>query len=793
MMKKNRTFSFITKALTIVLISCLNQYPLNAQNNESIRGMVVDKASGKPIGYANIITFDSQVQTGTVTDSLGYFRLTGLSVGRYNVKISFMGYEPYILKEVAVSSGKETRVEVTLKENAWELDDIVVRPQVNKEQPLNKMAAASARMFSVEEANRYAGGLDDPARLVSSFAGVAGSISTNGITVRGNSPQFLQWRLEGVEIPNPTHFPDLTGIGGGIITALSSQVLGNSDFLTGAFPAEYGNALSGVFDVRLRTGNNQKRESTFQLGTIGIDLASEGPFRKGGRASYLFNYRYSSLSLIDKIIPGGLGEAGGIKYQDLSFKLNFPTRKTGIFSIWGIGTIDRYSMDAKDDSTAFITEDDKISNTAYQYMGAAGVGHKIFLPHDAYLQTNLAVTHRSTDLRSRRTDSLMHRKLEFDLKGYNLDIILNSYINKKFSARHTNRTGFSIKGLLYDIDYNMVHPHETELENFAKDNGNSVLFEAFTSSAIELTPTLTAVIGLNGKYFTLNDHWTLEPRASLKWRFAPRQSVSLAYGMHSRHEKIDYYFTKLHPDGKAVNLDLDFTKAHHIVLAYDRQLSDNVHLKIEPYFQYLFDVPVVADSSFSMINHRLWYLLSKLENKGNGINYGIDVTLERYMNNGYYYMFTGSLFNSRYKGGDGIWRNTRLNRNYLLNVLGGKEWFLGKTKRKVLGVNLRFSLMGGERYTPVHPDATPETVVDRTPLLDETRAYELRQTPVFISNFTVTYKINRKNYAHEFAVKVLNANGYKEFLGYTYDYRKQAFVEVKEAYILPSISYTIDF
>lgn len=781
------------KKIVISVLSCIliSAFCL-AQGRESIRGTVIDRASGQPVEYANVITFDSPVSAGAVTDSLGRFRLTGLSVGRYNIRISFMGYESFILREVVVNSGKETHLEVGLKENAWQLDDVVIHPQVNKEQPLNKMAIASARMFSVEEANRYAGGLDDPARLVSSFAGVAGNISSNGIVVRGNSPQFLQWRLEGVEIPNPTHFPDLTGIGGGIITALSSQVLGNSDFFTGAFPAEYGNALSGVFDMHLRTGNNQKRESTFQLGTMGLDFASEGPFKKGGRASYLFNYRYSTMNLIDKMIPGGLGEAAGIKYQDLSFKLNFPTRK-GIFSVWGIGTIDRYSMDAKDDSTTFVTEDDKISNTAYQYMAAGGVSHKYFLTQDAYLHTNIAVTFRSNDLLSKRTDSLMYRKPEFDLEGQNTDLIANSYINRKFSARHTNRTGITAKVLFYNLNYNWCKPDEKLMQNFAYDSGHSLLLEGFTSSSIEITPTLTATIGLNGKYFTLNRHWTIEPRAALKWKLSPRQSFAIAYGLHSRHEKIDYYFTRLIPGGKAVNIGLDFTKSHHLVLAYDKQISDNVHLKVEPYVQYLYDVPAIADSSFSMINHRLWYLVSKLDNLGKGVNYGIDVTLERYMNRGYYYMFTGSLFNSRYQGGDKIWRNTRLNRNYLLNALGGKEWYLGKGKSNVLSVNLRFSLMGGERYTPVHPDATPETVVDRNPLLDESRAYELKQAPVFISNFTVTYKINRRNYAHEFSVKVLNANGYKEFLGYTYDYRKQAFVEVKEAYILPSISYRIDF
>lgn len=771
-----------------LLTICLAAY---GQTLQTIKGIVTDRASLMPISYATVYIPD--LSKGTSTDSLGRFRIDDIAIGRYDLHVSFMGYDTYVVKEVMVGAAKEVFLEIPLKENVWELSTVVVTPEVNKSQPLNKMAAASARMFSVEEANRYAGGLDDPARLASSFAGVAGSIASSGITIRGNSPQFMQWKLEGVEIPNPTHFPDMTGVGGGIITALSSQVMGNSDFLTGAFPAEYGNALSGVFDVKLRNGNNETHENTFQLGTLGIDFASEGPFKKGKQSSYLFNYRFATMGLIDMIVPGGMGQGAGLRYQDLSFKLHFPTLKAGTFSVWGIGTLDRYKDDASDNPGDWETEDDKISNKATQYMAATGITHKYFLKRDTYMQSNLAVTIRSNDMLSKRTDNSSTKLTDFDMEGQNIDAIFGSFINKKISANHTNRTGVNIKGLFYNLDYKMRHPHTTPLVTFAKGNGGTALFEAYTNSTFELSPKLTANVGINGRIMLLNNQWMIEPRANLRWKLNNNQSLALAYGLHSRHEKLDYYFVRSQETGELVNKKLDFSKAHHIVLAYDRQLSTDLFLKIEPYFQYLYDIPVEPGTSFSIVNHKLWYINMPLVNRGKGINYGVDVTLERYMRNGFYYMFTGSLFNSRYKGGDNIWRNTRLNRNYLMNILGGKEWFLGKMKRNVLGVNIRLSFMGGERYSPVHPNATPEMVVDQQVPMDETRAYQFRQSPAFISNITVTYKINRNGVSHEFAAKILNANGYKEFLGYTYDYRKQAFVQVKEAFVIPNISYRIDF
>jgi len=244
---------------------------------QNIRGNITDIASGVPIPSVSVLIKNSQ--HGTTTDSVGNFIINKVPVGRYDILISAVGYESVVLNEVTVSSAQETVLSPSLKESVSALDEVVVKAGVNKYRPLNNMAIASARMLSVEEAGRYAGGFDDPARLVASFAGVASNVGNNGIVIRGNNPNSLQWKMEGVEIPNPNHFADLTSFGGGGITALSSRLLANSDFFSGAFPAEYNNALSGVFDIFMRTGSNTEQVNAFQLGIIGIDASSEGPFK----------------------------------------------------------------------------------------------------------------------------------------------------------------------------------------------------------------------------------------------------------------------------------------------------------------------------------------------------------------------------------------------------------------------------------------------------------------------------------------------------------------------------------
>ena len=334
----NRKQIFILS--TLIMISIFGSAQ---QNGQVIRGKIVDAFTQTPLPGATVVIRNSNPTLGTITDTEGKFKLWGIKPGRYDLMISFIGYENFIFREILVGSGKEVILNAELKEQAEQIDEVKVTARTSKELAANPMATISARQLSVEEASRYAGGYDDPARLAGSFAGVASEMGNNGIVIRGNSSRYMLWKLEGVEIANPTHFADVTAFGAGGITALSSQMLANSDFYTGAFPAEYGNALSGVFDVKLRTGNAEKRETAFQIGGIGVDLSSEGPFRKGGKSSYLFNYRYSTLALLKPLIPA---EAGEIKYQDLSFKFNFPTKNAGTFVLWGIGALDAQNRDA---------------------------------------------------------------------------------------------------------------------------------------------------------------------------------------------------------------------------------------------------------------------------------------------------------------------------------------------------------------------------------------------------------------------------------------------------------------
>lgn len=774
-----------------VFVSILVFFTLQvfAQPAQSIRGTVIDDASNTPVGFATVALLQTDPALGAITDASGNFTIPNVPVGRYDLQVTYVGYEPAILREITVISAKQTFLTIQIKENASLLKEVVIKPRVNKEQALNSMATVSAKMLSVEEAKRYAGGFDDPARLASSIAGVASNTSENGIIVRGNAPKFLQWKMEGVEIPNPNHFADLNSLGGGTVTALSSQMLANSDFFTGAFPAEYNNALSGVFDIAMRTGNNQKREHTLQAGFLGIDASSEGPFKKDGRASYLFNYRYSTFALITPLLPE---DAGSIKYQDLSFKLNFPTEKAGIFSLWGMGMTDGAVAKAKTESTKWEYADDLERNDIKQSIGVAGISHKYFFKDNTYLKTTLATTATNTDWNTQQLNEELNLLPKSRIKNTNWNFVLSSFVNKKFSARHTNKTGMLLTGMMYDILLKDALTSGTAPQEIVNANGFSTLISGYSSSSISLSDKLVMNVGINGQIFTLNNHYTIEPRLGFRQQLSKNQSIGLAYGLHSRLEKLNYYFNNSLLTGEtAVNKDLDFTKAHHLVCSYDRNISDVVHFKIESYFQKLFSVPVIADSSFSFINlQNDLFFGEQLQNTGAGRNYGIDLTIEKYISKGYYYLFTASLFKSEYKGGDDVWRSTRFNRNYVVNFLIGKEWQMGKNDQNTLSLNTRFTYQGGNRYSPLNEEASQ---VAKDIVYDETNAFDMQAQPSLNVHFTASYKVNKKKSSREIALKILNVTGQPDFKGYQYNLINNKIEKDLASVLVPNLSYKVEF
>jgi hypothetical protein len=739
------------------------------------------------------ITVENGTTMGTVSDAEGNFIINNVPVGRHSVRASYVGYEPVLLKEQLVTSGKELVLNLRMRESISELGEVVVKPRVNKQQPLNEMAQVGARMFSVEEANRYAGGMADPARTASMFAGVAAGGVTNGISIHGNSPQMLQWRVEGVEVNNPNHFAEITEAGGGIFTSLNGTVLANSDFLTGAMPAEYGDALSGAFDMKMRVGNNTKYEHAVQVGTLGVDFASEGPLGKGSKASYLVNYRYSFLEIAKKLHAINM-EKETLDYQDLSFKLNMPTQKAGTFSVWFTGLIDNFENEVPDVSE-WETLWDSNDSWSRQRNWALGVNHTYRFKSGGTLRSSVAYTGAYRKLGVNDYDEQMHQMP--DMRGRNMqwNVIISTQHQHKFSSRYTMQNGFEHQHLDFNTWLDYIKETGGPLYRVYDSKGNTGLTRLYSSHKVALSSRLSTVAGVNVMWFNLNDQWLVEPRVSVQYKTSPSSTLSVAYSLNSRKESTDTYFVlSANNQETNVNSNLGLTRSHYISASFAQRLGENAMLKIEPYWQWLFDVPVEQGTTYSIINHSQFFQDRALVNEGAGRNYGIDLTLERYLKDGFYGMFTATLFKSEYRDAQGEWHHSRHDRGYITNILGGKEWMVGKSRKNVFGINGRLTLMGGDRYTPIPDDITYEDIMKRPdksiPVVDGLDPFSAQMKMNVGYAFSVKYTINKKHTSHHFILEYLQM---KTFQGQTFDLKTHEIVDKYTSLTFPNIAYRVEF
>lgn len=770
-----------------------------AQPTQTIRGRVFDKESKTPLPGATIVLLNSDPLVGAVTDVDGNFRIQNVGVGRQGISISYVGYKPAVFDGLIVNAAKEIVIEAGLEEQVFQGAEVEIKGRSMREETINRMAAVSARSFSVEETEKYAGSRGDVARMAMNFAGVsAANDQRNDIIIRGNSPGGLLWKLEDVEIPNPNHFAE-NGTTGGPVGMLNNNLLVNSDFLTGAFPAEYGNALSGVFDLRMRNGNNEHHEFLFQVGFNGFELGAEGPFRKGGKSSYLANFRYSTLELMDGIID--LGTTGVPKYKDLSFKLNFPLKKGNISVFTLAGDSEIAMLDSENGNEQDLYTDEGQDLTNRSRMLASGVSYTGTLSDHAYFKLNLSGVYQDggTLIDTLDLAGIPHPNIDHNYTDYKTSV--SGFLHSKFSSRLSGRAGFVVDRMGFDLlsqEFNLADNDYRPMISYSKNlaEGDN-LYRMYAQATWKLNDAISLIPGVHFSYFDLNGSAALEPRLGLNLRISENQKLSLGYGMHSRLQALSTYYLGTWIDGTGLtetNKELGFTRSHQFVAGYDVYFSKNTRLKTEAYYQSLFDVPVEsAGSSFSMLNTGASWGVSaqdSLVNTGTGTNLGLEFTLERFFSRNIYYLATVSLFESKYKGSDKVERNTAFNGNYVVNALVGKEFTINS--RSAFNIDLKLTVAGGKRFTPVDFEASQAAGETK---YDDSKAFSQQFEPFLKADIKFGYRLNgkKKKVSQEWQFYVENFTDHKNVLAQVYSRSENRVNEIYQLGFFPMMQYRLNF
>lgn len=790
------------KAFVLTLLLCLTAIRSMAQQTQTIRGRIIDEASKAPLVGASVLVMiqGAEKPLGSVTNLEGEFKISNVPIGRQTLRITYIGYETITQPNIIVTAGKEVILNLAMTESLAQVEEVVItydRKQ-NKSETINEMSTVSARSFNVDDTKRYAGALGDPSRMAANFAGVvSGNDSRNDIVVRGNSPTGMLWQLEGINIPNPNHFGAMNSTGGPV-SILNNNVLDKSDFFTSAFPANYGNATAGAFDLRLRNGNNEKREYVGQVGFNGFELGAEGPFSSKSKGSYLINYRYSTLGAFQALgINFGTGSATP-NYQDINAKINLPIGNKGkltLFALGGKSDVKFLGNDADTTQANFYANENANVIVDYQ-TGIAGISYE----HQLSNKTSAKITLGTSATRENfQGDSISVETRQEFIEGkatFNTNkhsVVAN--IQHKLNKKNTIQAGATVDWLFFELqnkDYSHGGTREYTRVNISDQ---SVLTQAYTQWKHRFSERLTLNSGLHFQHYTLGNASAIEPRIGLKYFLGNTQSLSLGYGLHSQTQSVYNYFVETPTEAGMVrtNKNLGFTQNHHFVLGYDRNLNENTIIKAEAYYQSIFNAPVtIRPTSFSGLNVGADFAPSdedSLQNAGIGRNLGVELTLERYFSQGIYYLVTASVFDSKYQGSDKIWRNTAFNTNYVLNVLAGKEFKVGASKTNVFAVAIRLSTVGGRNLTPILYD---ESARQGRPVYDDSRAFSEKQTAYFRTDIKLSYRKEYSKSTLEFALDLQNLTNHKNVFQRTYNRRtNQLVTEYQQGFFpVPFVRYT---
>jgi hypothetical protein len=785
-----------------------------SQNNnitQTVRGTITDRESNAPLFGVNVAIYVGEALIGgSNTDEHGYFRVEKVPVGRVNISATYIGYNKVMIPNTPVTSAKEVILKIEMDPSVSEMKEVQVSTGKKKGETINEMAQVSARAFTIDEAARYAGSRADPARMASNFAGVSGTDdSRNDIVVRGNSPFGVLWKVENVDIPNPSHFA-IAGTTGGSVNILNNKSLANSDFFTGAFPAEYGNALSAVFDVKLKNGNDEHHEASVQWGILGADVSAEGPLDKKSKSSYIFAYRYSTLDLLVKM-GVDIGTTAVPHYQDLNFKLNFPLKKgsVSVFGMAGYSTIKFITSTDQRPGGQDIYATNDVDEYFKSGLGIVGINYTRPINDKCYSKITFAASgtmisdHYNRVVR--HVDSAsgnfvvdgLYRQMGY--KFVESKFSGNFFRNYKLNFKHSIRFGMNSEMMVFNYIDSVLSETAYQWKSRLNYKGVHFLFLPYIQWKYNVSKKVTVTAGLHGQVFSLNGSWSIEPRASIKYQFKQNQSLAFGTGLHSQTQPFYIYFQRDDVtntnDTRLRNNKLDFTRSFHAVASYDVFFKGDVRVKVEGYFQYIFNLPVdTFSSSYSIINEGTSFdrfFPGKLVNKGVGRNMGIEITVEKFFTHNWFAMFSGSLYDAKYRASDGLWWNSDFNGHYVMNLLGTKEFKWGKKRINTIGIGGKVTFGGGQRYSPY--DTAKSRFSDQPVVIDGQRN-TLEFKPYFRLDVKLNYSWNsRKHLTQELGIDLVNVTGQKNILRLQY---VNASIQPQVVYqlgFLPLFYYRIDF
>ncbi len=775
----------------LILLATFTFFIVNTSSaqkkTQEIRGIISDKSTNEFLVGVLVYVMDSTNQIIATTDENGLFTLENVPLGRARIQCNYLGYETYISSSFMVNSAKQEYFEIKMGQSPYELSEVVVSAILRDDRTQNNMVLLGGRSFSAEETERYAGSIADPSRMAVSFAGVQSSNDINNdIVIRGNSSIGVLWRLEGMDIPNPNHFSRRGSSGGGI-SVFSVNMLRNSDFIYGAPPAEYGNALAGVFDMKFRKGNQNENEYSFRAGILGLEATLEGPIKKG-KSSYLVNYRYSTLGILNKMGVHLVNANTDNTFTDLSFHLYLPSEDNkNIIQIWGIGGASSEFHRPIDDFSQLEEYDNIIESDFKTSMGVVGLSYTRLMKNEKYLKYSIALM--GDDITNNKdTLDLERAKSYLSDESYKTHRITNTLeYGQNIGKNLVLKSGLTVTLLgnnLQYSEYDRVDKTFYEHINNKSSLGELRLFQSYIQTLWNSTSRLSFTAGINFMHFNLNGSSSLNYSASGAYQFDNGNNMSVSVGKYAQVLPIGTYFTS------QTNHDLELMNSLKANIAYGWQIRNDFKISIEAYYEKLSNIPVISNESINywMLNDLVGFSTEELVSDGLGRNYGAELTIERFFNKGFFMLASGSVYNSEYSLGDDQYYNTRYNGKFNSSLMLGKEFKLKNDN--VISLSFRNLVFGGQWYKPADEGIT-RNIRD---FFGSEQSHLTKQNKTYWrSDFRFSFRKNNKRNSWIIALDVQNLFNITNTRDEIYNIDLQDLQYENQVGLIPIISFQVDF
>ena len=752
--------------------------------SQDILGTLTDAVTFLPVPDALVTAKQGDRRYLQTTDSNGTFRFDSIPVGRYTIVIQHLSYSA-ARSEILVTSSRPVTLSFELQPAVNVLSEIVISSM----EGLPEIRSTGVRNLGVEETQRTAATFFDPARLAAIYPGINfANDAGNNLVARGNSPNSVSWRLEGVEIVNPNHLANTGTISdrptrsGGGVNILSAQLLDNSSIILGGFDADLGNATGSIFDMNFRKGNNSERNIIAQAGLIGLDLAAEGPFRENGEGSWLVNYRYSTVGLITSLGVDFGDES--INFQDLAFNVNLPLGK-GEISVFGMGGVSSNDFNAERDTSAWEFDKDRQDIFFDSRMGAAGISFRTPLGS----RSGLLATVVQSGLKHEREASLLSDN--FDVVYRTSDDHEENRLSTRFQFNTRIGSATQLHAGVYasHID-SRVGSAEADFVNLILiaptiSRSKGWLHQPYLSLNHELTDNLTLNGGIHYQYFEANNSASTEPRVALSWKISGSHRLNLSFSKMAQLLTPGTYSRS-----PVNNQELGFIKSRFYNAAWFWMMKSDLLFRLEGYYQDLYNVPVQATpSTFSYLNVVDEGINTQLVSDGTGTNYGMELSLQRFLNSGLYFVTGATYYNSTYSGSDGIEYDTRFNGNYAVNFVAGKE-FVNQDKNRLIGINLGGIVQGGLRDNPV--DLASSRAAGTT-VYDATLPFSVQNDPYFKLDLKITFRKEKLGYTRYLFIDIQNISNRENDAYQFYDNQMDAVIFETQLGIIPILTYRLEF